>query len=208
MCAVVCSRSPGGARRPLFPLRTTSRLPFTRQATTGMPAAMGSRRPRAMPSFQERSTATEFAGYREDVSVLPVAGELGGGGDAELRCLSLVLRAERAVADQAEPRLRTHGADSGEDSQQVVMVLHRLEPSDAGNYAPGAGVPSSKPSETRHVDAVADQASPNAAPPANGLQVLAVLREEHVGEGRQRTLRRPREQPRGQPRALVEVEPM
>src|SRR5204862_7649679 len=59
----------------------------------------------------------------EDAHVLPVAGELGGGGDPEPRCLSLVLRAERAVADQAEPRLRTHGADSGEDSQQVVMVL-------------------------------------------------------------------------------------
>src|SRR5437870_2575677 len=115
---------------------------------------------------------------KQRAHVLAVADELGRRGDAELRGHPLALGAERAVADQAEPRPRTGGVDPGEHVQQVVMVPHRFEAGDAGHDAPGAGVRACEASEALHVDAIADQARPDAAPPPNEAQVLAVRHEQ------------------------------
>src|SRR5439155_6011569 len=66
---------------------------------------------------------------QQPVDVLAVAREFHGGGDAEVRGEALARRAERAVADQAQPGLRARGVDPREDVQKVVIVIYGFEAS-------------------------------------------------------------------------------
>jgi len=174
----------------------------SRQATTGMPPpwAPGAR---AIPSFQERSTPRRR--LEEGAHVLPVARRTVAEADASSAALARPRAGARTVTDlrtEAAPADRRHGL--GEDSQQVVMVLTARTSDQATTRRGRSAFEQAERNAARRSRCRSSE--PDAAPPRTACRSSRFC----VGarrEGRQRTLRRPREQPRGQPRALVEVEP-